>query len=116
MNNQRCAVLYSLLFLFLNFLSMSTYAHLDTGVEKDHRTNDTYPVSVFTIDDSGAMELYKDPNGFLKKLNKKTVDSIRSPEEIFTHNLRIKEMNQTLKLYEVYYFILFGLSSCIGIN
>ena len=103
MNNQRCAVLYSLLFLFLSFLSISAYAPPDTEVTRSNRTNDTYPVSVFTIDDSGTMEPYKDPTGFFKKLNKKTVDSIRSPEEIFTHNLRVKEINQTLKLYEVYF-------------
>ncbi len=113
MNNQRCAVIY-IFFLLLFGCLFSAHANLDTdtGVRADTKQNKridhSYPVFVHTISESGKLEPYVDSESFLKTLNEETLNSIRSPEEMFIHVKKTKELNKESKLYEVFRLFYLG--------
>ena len=106
MNHRLCSIVYVLSFILFGYFSAHASLDTDTGVlvgtEQSKRIDYSYPILVQTINDDGKMEPYIDPESFLKQLNEETLNSIRSPGEMFIHANKAREMKKQLKLYEIF--------------
>ena len=62
-----------------------------------------YPISVLVLHEDGQKEVHGNPEHFLSRLSKETLDSIHSLEEMFIHNKREEEQEQRLNRYAAFY-------------